>query len=158
MVVFYRLMHEHRQIHTISNLSAQTATTFRNLVGKTPDRETRDHQNNRVDLTQSLEEYVSIERHSKPPAIPSHTFDNDDISFRAIQNCANGFIRKDSTLVELTSYLDKVIAGERVFRLSVTRSTRSTLDAFQPAFETWNSRSPHEEGILGACIDGSGIK
>ncbi len=70
------------------------------------------------------------------PVVLVTTFDDDDIFFRAIQNGANGFIRKDSTLVELTSCLDKVIAGERVFRPSVTRGARSALEAFQPKFES----------------------
>ena len=70
------------------------------------------------------------------PVVLVTTFDDDDIFFRAIQNGANGFIRKDSTLTELTSCIDKVIAGERVFRPSVTRSVRTALEAFQPKFES----------------------
>jgi DNA-binding NarL/FixJ family response regulator len=76
------------------------------------------------------------------PVVLVTTFDDDDIFFRAIQNGANGFIRKDSTLVELTSCLDKVIAGERVFRPSVTRGARSALEAFQPKFESMELPEP----------------
>jgi DNA-binding NarL/FixJ family response regulator len=70
------------------------------------------------------------------PVVLITTFDDDDMFFRAIQGGANGFIRKDSTLAELTSCIDKVIAGERVFRPSVTRSARIGLEAFQPKFES----------------------
>jgi DNA-binding NarL/FixJ family response regulator len=76
------------------------------------------------------------------PVVLVTTFDDDDIFFRAIQNGANGFIRKDSTLAELTSCLDKVIAGERVFRPSVTRGARSALEAFQPKFESMELPEP----------------
>ena len=76
------------------------------------------------------------------PVVLVTTFDDDDIFFRAIQNGANGFIRKDSTLVELTSCLDKVIAGDRVFRPSVTRGARSALEAFQPKFESMELPEP----------------
>jgi DNA-binding NarL/FixJ family response regulator len=76
------------------------------------------------------------------PVVLVTTFDDDDIFFRAIQNGANGFIRKDSTLAELTSCLDKVIAGERVFRPSVTRGARSALEAFQPRFESMELPEP----------------
>jgi DNA-binding NarL/FixJ family response regulator len=76
------------------------------------------------------------------PVVLVTTFDDDDIFFRAIQNGANGFIRKDSTLVELTSCLDKVIAGERVFRPSVTCGARSALEAFQPKFESMELPEP----------------
>jgi DNA-binding NarL/FixJ family response regulator len=76
------------------------------------------------------------------PVVLVTTFDDDDIFFRAIQNGANGFIRKDSTLIELTSCLDKVIAGERVFRPSVTRGARSALEAFQPKFESMELPEP----------------
>jgi DNA-binding NarL/FixJ family response regulator len=70
------------------------------------------------------------------PVILVTTFDDDDMFFRAIQTGANGFIRKDSTLAELTSCIEKVINGERVFRPSVTRSARTGLEAFQPKFES----------------------
>jgi DNA-binding NarL/FixJ family response regulator len=50
------------------------------------------------------------------PVVLITTFDDDDTFFRAIQAGANGFIRKDSSLAELTSCIEKVIAGERVFR------------------------------------------
>ena len=76
------------------------------------------------------------------PIVLVTTFDDDDTFFRAIQNGANGFIRKDSSLLELTSCLDKVIAGERVFRPSVTRGARSALDAFQPKFESMDLPEP----------------
>jgi DNA-binding NarL/FixJ family response regulator len=76
------------------------------------------------------------------PVVLVTTFDDDDTFFRAIQNGANGFIRKDSTLIELTSCLDKVIAGERVFRPSVTRGARSALEAFQPKFESMELPEP----------------
>jgi DNA-binding NarL/FixJ family response regulator len=76
------------------------------------------------------------------PIVLVTTFDDDDTFFRAIQNGANGFIRKDSTLVELTSCLDKVIAGERVFRPSVTRGARSALEALQPKFESMELPEP----------------
>jgi DNA-binding NarL/FixJ family response regulator len=82
------------------------------------------------------------QRGSTTPIVLVTTFDDDDIFFRAIQNGANGFIRKDSTLVELTSCLDKVIAGERVFRPSVTRGARSALEAFQPKFESMELPEP----------------
>lgn len=76
------------------------------------------------------------------PIVLVTTFDDDDTFFRAIQNGANGFIRKDSTLVELTSCLDKVIGGERVFRPSVTRGARRGLEAFQPKFESMELPEP----------------
>jgi DNA-binding NarL/FixJ family response regulator len=76
------------------------------------------------------------------PVILVTTFDDDDMFFRAIQNGANGFIRKDSTLAELTSCIDKVIAGERVFRPSVTRGARTALEAFQPRFESMELPEP----------------
>ena len=70
------------------------------------------------------------------PIILVTTFDDDEMFFRAIQAGANGFIRKDSTLAELTECIDKVIAGERVFRPSVTHSVRMAVEAFQPRFES----------------------
>jgi DNA-binding NarL/FixJ family response regulator len=76
------------------------------------------------------------------PVVLVTTFDDDDMFFRAIQNGANGFIRKDSTLDDLTSCIDKVIAGERVFRPSVTRSARTALEAFQPRFESMELPEP----------------
>jgi DNA-binding NarL/FixJ family response regulator len=62
--------------------------------------------------------------------------------FRAIQNGANGFIRKDSTLADLTSRIEKVIAGERVFRPSVTQTARTGLEAIQPKFESLELPEP----------------
>jgi DNA-binding NarL/FixJ family response regulator len=76
------------------------------------------------------------------PVILVTTFDDDDMFFRAIQTGANGFIRKDSTLAELTSCIDKVIGGERIFRPSVTRSARIGLEAFQPRFESTDLPEP----------------
>lgn len=76
------------------------------------------------------------ERGSTTPIILITTFDDDDMFFRAVQSGANGFIRKDSTLAELTACIDKVIAGERVFRPSVTRSARVALGTLQPKFES----------------------
>jgi DNA-binding NarL/FixJ family response regulator len=76
------------------------------------------------------------------PVILITTFDDDDMFFRAIQNGANGFIRKDSSLAELTSCIEKVVAGERVFRPSLTRSMRSGLEAFQPRFESMELPEP----------------
>jgi DNA-binding NarL/FixJ family response regulator len=76
------------------------------------------------------------------PVILVTTFDDDDMFFRAIQTGANGFIRKDSTLAELTSCIYKVINGERVFRPSVTRSARTGLEAFQPKFESMGLPEP----------------
>lgn len=76
------------------------------------------------------------------PIILVTTFDDDEVFFRAIQAGANGFIRKDSSLAELTSCIDKVISGERVFRPSVTRTARSGLEAFQPKFESLNLPEP----------------
>jgi DNA-binding NarL/FixJ family response regulator len=76
------------------------------------------------------------------PIILITTFDDDDMFFRAIQNGANGFIRKDSTLADLTSCIEKVIAGERVFRPSVTQSARTGLEAFQPKFESMELPEP----------------
>lgn len=76
------------------------------------------------------------QRGSTTPVILVTTFDDDDMFFRAIQTGANGFIRKDSTLAELTSCISKVIAGERVFRPSVTRGARVALEALQPKFES----------------------
>jgi DNA-binding NarL/FixJ family response regulator len=76
------------------------------------------------------------------PVILVTTFDDDDMFFRAIQTGANGFIRKDSTLAELTSCIEKVINGERVFRPSVTRSARTGLEAFQPRFESMELPEP----------------
>jgi DNA-binding NarL/FixJ family response regulator len=76
------------------------------------------------------------------PVILVTTFDDDDMFFRAIQAGANGFIRKDSTLAELTSCISKVIAGERVFRPSVTRGARVALEALQPKFESMDLPEP----------------
>jgi DNA-binding NarL/FixJ family response regulator len=76
------------------------------------------------------------------PIILVTTFDDDDMFFRAIQTGANGFIRKDSTLAELTSCIDKVINGERVFRPTVTRSARTGLEAFQPKFDSLELPEP----------------
>ena len=76
------------------------------------------------------------------PVILVTTFDDDDMFFRAIQTGANGFIRKDSTLAELTSCIDKVISGERAFRPTVTRSARTGLEAFQPKFESMDLPEP----------------
>lgn len=76
------------------------------------------------------------DRGSATPIILVTTFDDDEMFFRAIQAGANGFIRKDSTLAELTACIDKVIAGERVFRPSVTHGTRMAIEAFQPRFES----------------------
>jgi DNA-binding NarL/FixJ family response regulator len=76
------------------------------------------------------------------PVILVTTFDDDDMFFRAIQTGANGFIRKDSTLAELTSCIDKVINGERVFRPTVTRSARTGLEAFQPKFDSLELPEP----------------
>jgi DNA-binding NarL/FixJ family response regulator len=76
------------------------------------------------------------------PIVLVTTFDDDDMFFRAIQSGANGFIRKDSTLAELTSCIAKVIGGERVFRPSVTRSARTGLEAFQPKFESMDLPEP----------------
>ena len=69
------------------------------------------------------------------PVILITTFDDDDMFFRAVQGGANGFIRKDSSLTELTACIERVIRGERIFRPSVTRSTRNGLEAFQPSFD-----------------------
>jgi DNA-binding NarL/FixJ family response regulator len=76
------------------------------------------------------------------PVVLVTTFDDDDMFFRAIQSGANGFIRKDSTLAELTLCIEKVIAGERVFRPSVTRTARIGLEAFQPRFESIDLPEP----------------
>jgi DNA-binding NarL/FixJ family response regulator len=76
------------------------------------------------------------ERGLTTPVILITTFDDDEMFFRAVQCGANGFIRKDSTLAELTSCIDKVVAGERVFRPSVTRSVRTALETLQPRFES----------------------
>ncbi len=76
------------------------------------------------------------------PIILVTTFDDDEVFFRAIQAGANGFIRKDSSLAELTSCIDKVISGERVFRPSVTRTARSGLEALQPKFESLDLPEP----------------
>jgi DNA-binding NarL/FixJ family response regulator len=76
------------------------------------------------------------ERGSTTPIVLITTFDDDDMFFRAVQSGANGFIRKDSSLDELTACIDKVIAGERVFRPSVTRSVRIALETLQPKFES----------------------
>jgi DNA-binding NarL/FixJ family response regulator len=76
------------------------------------------------------------------PVVLVTTFDDDDMFFRAIQAGANGFISKDSTLAELTSCIDKVISGERVFRPSVTRSARIGLEAFQPGFASTDLPEP----------------
>lgn len=76
------------------------------------------------------------------PVILITTFDDDDMFFRAIQNGANGFIRKDSTLADLTSCIEKVIAGERVFRPSVTQTARNGLETFQPKFESMELPEP----------------
>jgi DNA-binding NarL/FixJ family response regulator len=76
------------------------------------------------------------------PIILVTTFDDDEVFFRAIQAGANGFLRKDSSLAELTSCIDKVISGERVFRPSVTRTARSGLEALQPKFESLDLPEP----------------
>jgi DNA-binding NarL/FixJ family response regulator len=76
------------------------------------------------------------------PIILVTTFDDDEMFFRAIQRGANGFLRKDSSLAELTSCIDKVISGERVFRPSVTRAARSGLEALQPKFESLDLPEP----------------
>lgn len=76
------------------------------------------------------------------PIILVTTFDDDEIFFRAIQAGANGFLRKDSSLAELTSCIDKVMNGERVFRPSVTRTARSGLEALQPKFESLDLPEP----------------
>jgi DNA-binding NarL/FixJ family response regulator len=76
------------------------------------------------------------------PIILVTTFDDDEVFFRAIQAGANGFIRKDSSLADLTSCIDKVISGERVFRPSVTRTARSGLEALQPKFESLDLPEP----------------
>jgi DNA-binding NarL/FixJ family response regulator len=76
------------------------------------------------------------------PIILVTTFDDDETFFRAIQVGANGFLRKDSSLAELTSCIDRVISGERVFRPSVTRTARSGLEALQPKFESLDLPEP----------------
>ncbi len=76
------------------------------------------------------------------PIILVTTFDDDETFFRAIQAGANGFLRKDSSLAELTSCIDRVISGERVFRPSVTRTARSGLEALQPKFESLDLPEP----------------
>ncbi|MEI9980307.1 MAG: response regulator transcription factor [Edaphobacter sp.] len=76
------------------------------------------------------------ERGCATPIILVTTFDDDEMFFRAIQAGANGFIRKDSTLADLTACIDKVTAGERVFRPSVTHGARMAIEAFQPKFES----------------------
>lgn len=76
------------------------------------------------------------------PIILVTTFDDDETFFRAIQAGANGFLRKDSSLAELTSCIDKVMNGERVFRPSVTRAARSGLEALQPQFESLDLPEP----------------
>lgn len=76
------------------------------------------------------------------PIILVTTFDDDETFFRAIQAGANGFLRKDSSLAELTSCIDKVMSGERVFRPSVTRTARSGLEALQPQFESLDLPEP----------------
>ncbi len=76
------------------------------------------------------------------PIILVTTFDDDETFFRAIQAGANGFLRKDSSLAELTSCIDRVMNGERVFRPSVTRTARSGLEALQPRFESLDLPEP----------------
>jgi DNA-binding NarL/FixJ family response regulator len=76
------------------------------------------------------------------PVILVTTFDDDEMFYRAIQAGANAFIRKDSTLAELTSCIDKVMSGERIFRPSVTRRARVGLEAFQPKFESLDLPEP----------------
>ncbi len=76
------------------------------------------------------------------PIILVTTFDDDETFFGAIQAGANGFLRKDSSLAELTSCIDRVISGERVFRPSVTRTARSGLEALQPKFESLDLPEP----------------
>jgi DNA-binding NarL/FixJ family response regulator len=68
----------------------------------------------------------------KTPVVLITTFDDDDTFFRAVHAGANGFIRKDSSLAELTSCIEKVITGERVFRPSVTCASRIGIEAHQP--------------------------
>ena len=82
------------------------------------------------------------DRGSTTPIILVTTFDDDETFFRAIQAGANGFLRKDSSLAELTSCIDRVISGERVFRPSVTRTARSGLEALQPKFESLDLPEP----------------
>ncbi len=82
------------------------------------------------------------DRGSTTPIILVTTFDDDETFFRAIQAGANGFLRKDSSLAELTSCIDKVMNGERVFRPSVTRTARSGLEALQPKFESLDLPEP----------------
>ncbi len=91
------------------------------------------------------------------PIVLVTTFDDDHMFFRAIQAGVNGFIRKDSTLAELTSCIDKVISGERVFRPSVTRSARTGLEAFQPNFDSMDLPAPltkKELEVLGLMTAG----
>lgn len=76
------------------------------------------------------------------PVILVTTFDDDEMFFRAIQAGANGFIRKDSSLADLTSCIDRVMNSERIFRPSVTRSARAGLEAFQPKFESMDLPEP----------------
>lgn len=84
-----------------------------------------------VDVLKEIREQGSV-----TPIILVTTFDDDEMFFRAIQAGANGFIRKDSTLAELTACIDKVIAGERVFRPSVTHGTRMAIETFPAKFES----------------------
>jgi DNA-binding NarL/FixJ family response regulator len=48
------------------------------------------------------------ERGSTTPIVLITTFDDDDMFFRAVQSGANGFIRKDSSLDELTACIPPV--------------------------------------------------
>jgi DNA-binding NarL/FixJ family response regulator len=82
------------------------------------------------------------ERGKTIPIVLVTTFDDNEMFFRAIQAGANGFIRKDSTLAELTECFDKVMAGERIFRPSITRSVRTGLEAFQTKFESADIPEP----------------
>ena len=76
------------------------------------------------------------------PVILITTFDDDETFFRAIQAGANGFIRKDSSLAELSSCIDRVLKGERVYRPTITRSARAGLDAFRPSFDSLDLPEP----------------
>jgi len=82
------------------------------------------------------------QRGSSIPAVLITTFDDEDTFFHALQAGANGFIRKDTSLVELTAALGAAVRGERVLRPAITQSMRTALEMLRPSFESLDLPDP----------------
>ena len=91
------------------------------------------------------------------PVVIMSTFNDDRTFLEAMQVGANAFIRKDTSLADLTEILESAMRGERIFRTKVTEAARRGLEAFQPSFPSADLPDPltrKEIEVLGLMTAG----